>query len=89
MALRHYFSIDDIADHLGVSRRHIARLRAKGTLPQPDLQIGRRLRWKASSILRWAQQTYGVEPPTTGNSLLDVFAFSPEIQDALRLQGVK
>jgi excisionase family DNA binding protein len=87
--MQNFFSIDDIADYLRVSRRHVARLRANGQLPKEDFQIGRRLRWKASSILSWAHQTYGVEPPSTGNSLLDVFAFSPEIQNALRAGGLK
>ncbi len=46
------FSTAELAERLGVSTRHIARLSAKGALPHP-VRLGRSLRWSATEIGAW------------------------------------
>lgn len=55
-----YITIDQIAEKLSLSRRQIARLRSQGHLPEPDLRIGRGLRWSSSRIALWARENYAV-----------------------------
>jgi excisionase family DNA binding protein len=38
---------------LGISRRAAERMVAAGTLPSPDVRIGRLVRWKPSTIQAW------------------------------------
>lgn len=52
-------SLADIAAVLGVTRRSVERLRSAGTLPQPDLKIGRSLRWRPDTVREWLDSTSG------------------------------
>lgn len=48
---------DDGASYFGVpTRAEFLRLVRIGELPPPDLRFGRRLRWRASTFARWAEQ---------------------------------
>lgn len=43
----------ELAATFGVSRRTIQTWRAAGSLPQPDLQVGRTIRWTPATIETW------------------------------------
>lgn len=47
------WSIEDVAFYLGVCRRKVETMKSSGTLPRPDLHIGRLPRWKPETIRRW------------------------------------
>jgi len=53
-------SIADIAAVLGVTRRSVERLRSSGSLPKPDLRIGRNLRWRPDTVRTWLDSSSGV-----------------------------
>lgn len=40
---------------LGIGRRTFQTWRALGKLPDPDLKIGRVIRWRESTIHRWVE----------------------------------
>jgi predicted DNA-binding transcriptional regulator AlpA len=46
-------TLDDVASLLACSRRTAERLKSGGTLPRPDLHVGRMPRWRASTVARW------------------------------------
>jgi hypothetical protein len=53
---RVFWSIDDIADQAGVSRRHIERLRSEGRFLSPDSRLGRRLLVSRARVLQFLQE---------------------------------
>lgn len=46
-------SLDDLAQLLGVAKRTLHHWRANGQLPDPDLVVGKTIRWWRSTITRW------------------------------------
>jgi predicted DNA-binding transcriptional regulator AlpA len=55
------WSLADVARLLGLSRRHLERLRKDGSMPPPDIQLGRRrvLLWRPATINRWLDSQGG------------------------------
>jgi predicted DNA-binding transcriptional regulator AlpA len=49
----------EIAKHFRVTTRTVARWRSRGFLPSPDVQIGRVLRWRQSTIDTWEKERKG------------------------------
>jgi excisionase family DNA binding protein len=49
-------SLAELAELLNCSRRLIDRMRSAGKMPQPDILLGRRPRWQASTIRAWIEQ---------------------------------
>lgn len=52
-------SLDEIAGLLGVSRRTVEGLKSRGSLPPPDLRVGRCLRWRAATVRGWLDGARG------------------------------
>ena len=52
-------SLNEIASILGVTRRAVERLRSTGSLPRPDLKVGRNLRWRAETVKAWLDSGLG------------------------------
>ncbi|NLE57069.1 MAG: XRE family transcriptional regulator [Planctomycetes bacterium] len=48
-----------VAQALGISKRLAQSWRALNILPEPDLHIGRTLRWKPSTIQDWLDRKAG------------------------------
>lgn len=47
--------LDEIASMLGVSRRHVERMRSSGKFPKPDLMMGKVPLWTPETIDRWVK----------------------------------
>jgi predicted DNA-binding transcriptional regulator AlpA len=58
-ALEPLLDIDGLSRVLATSRRSVERLLSAGSLPPPDLRLGRRMpRWMPETVRRWlAEQT--------------------------------
>lgn len=46
-------SLRDVAKLIGIAKRTVHTWRASGELPKPDLQIGKTVRWRRSTIENW------------------------------------
>jgi predicted DNA-binding transcriptional regulator AlpA len=46
----------DIASHFQVNIRTVRQWRASGFLPKPDLNHGKTVRWRQSTILNWVDE---------------------------------
>jgi excisionase family DNA binding protein len=55
------FGIDELADHLGTSSRHIRRLIAERRVPY--LKVGRRVRFDPAEIAGWLERSRVSAPP--------------------------
>ena len=55
----------EVAEKLGVSKRHIHRMRDAGTIP-PPLKLGAATRWDSVIIDRWIDD--GCKPVSSGRS---------------------
>jgi excisionase family DNA binding protein len=53
--LPHLLSIDELADHLGVTVRHVRRLIAERRIP--FLKVGRLVRFNPEEIASWLEDT--------------------------------
>jgi hypothetical protein len=49
-------TLADLSYRLDCDERTIRRLRAAGSLPPPDLKIGRSPRWRPETIRRWIER---------------------------------
>lgn len=47
-----FLTLDEVADRMGCSRRHVRRLCERREMPQP-LRLGALLRWSRASLDRW------------------------------------
>ena len=52
-------SLEDIAQHLAVSKRTVAAWRAEGLLPPADFVVSRVLRWRVSTLQRFLAEREG------------------------------
>jgi len=50
-----YLDIIDLCAMLRVTDRTLRNWRVSGEFPEPDLQCGKSLRWKESTIRKWMQ----------------------------------
>jgi len=48
--------IDEVAESLGLSRRHIERMRSAGRFPAPDRKAGRALLWRPETVKAWMSE---------------------------------
>ncbi len=46
-------SLNDLAEWLGVAKRTLQTWRSAGTLPEPDLAVGKTVRWRLGTIETW------------------------------------
>jgi excisionase family DNA binding protein len=53
--LPHLLTIDELADHLGVSVRHVRRLIAERRVPH--LRVGRFIRFDPADVTAWLNDT--------------------------------
>jgi excisionase family DNA binding protein len=44
------FRLDEVAESLGVSRRHVERLLSAGKFPPPDRKLGRVPLWRVDTV---------------------------------------
>jgi excisionase family DNA binding protein len=45
--------VDEVAESLGLSRRHVERMRSAGRFPVPDRMAGRAPLWRPETIQKW------------------------------------
>ena len=55
-----YYTIPEIARLYGIGEKTITSYKARGQMPQPDLQVGRTPVWKLSTLIAWR-----IPPATT------------------------
>ena len=48
-----YLTVADIARLYGIGSKTITSYKARGKMPQPDLQVGRTPVWKLSTLAAW------------------------------------
>jgi hypothetical protein len=48
-----YLTVAEIARLYGIGTRTITSYKARGKMPQPDLQVGRTPVWKLSTLTEW------------------------------------
>lgn len=59
MPVKHYLSVNEIADLLGISVNTIKGYRRYGTMPEPDAKIGNAYGWSEENVLKWHAERPG------------------------------
>lgn len=67
----HLYDMKDTAEHLGVDRYRLKKLRTTGRFPLPDARTGARLGWSPFRINRWAVEYMEWEAPADWDTQLD------------------
>jgi len=55
-----FLTVADISRLYGIGEKTITSYKARGQMPQPDLQVGRTPVWKLSTLIAWR-----IPPATT------------------------